>query len=134
MRLRILLIVALLVSGVARGQTWILVDDGEWVPDEATAGDLVRSVEAAFAQAARDQSQDVPPWSSYTIQYQGRLIDGQPVIAVSGACSDIADRMSRDWDLEKVFVGIADGGPCAFYATYDMRTKRLLGFLFNGFA
>ena len=134
MSVRVLLVLALLASGTAFGQTWILVDDGEWVPDAATVEDAVRTVEAAFVRAVRDQPEPVPSWSSYTIQYQGQLRDGERIIAVSGACSDIAEKMRRDWDLKKVFVGIADGGPCAFYATYDARAKRLLGFRFNGFA
>jgi hypothetical protein len=133
-RASVLLAFTTLISATAYGQTWVFVEDSEWDPDPPTVADVVRSVETAFSQAAREQPEDVPSWDTYTIQYRGRLSDGERVIEVSGVCSDIAERMKRTYDLKKVFVGVADGGPCAFRATYDARAKRLVQFLFNGVA
>ena len=133
MRIPILLACAAF-SSPAIAQTWVLVDGGEWTPDAAAGNDVVRSVETAFTQAAHDGSEDVPPWNTYTIQYQGRVVNGLRVIEISGACGEIAQQMTRTYDLKKVFVGVSDGGPCVFRATYDMNMRRLVSFRFNGVA
>ncbi len=58
-------------------------------------------------------------------------MNGRRVVRLAGAC-EISKGMAERIDTQFVFV--RDGGECYFGAFFDMESKRLVGFGFNGVA
>jgi hypothetical protein len=113
----------------AEPATWVEVDGGAWtVPDE------VRSAMAAGLQAEAEShwgSGRRRPLESYTVQYQGKTMDGVRTVKLAGACSVTGMTPER---LKKAFFLVFDGGTCFFEATYDPAQGRYLSFSFHGHA
>jgi hypothetical protein len=124
---------ALALMDPALAETWILPADSAWKPNQAVFSKMANDVEAAFDRAASEEQREVAAWHTYTIQYYGRFSDeGVRLLVVTGMCEAHAQMISESFDLNKVSVGIADGGVCIFSAFYDADQQTLQSFYFHG--
>ena len=109
---------------------WVEVVGGSWTPTPALLSEIEAALKAAVPKAAY-RGDPLPPWSSYTFQFQGaRLPDGRRVVYVNALCKMPDYRP----DPRTEFIGRVDGGPCYFVATYDVEPKQLLDLFVNGTA
>ena len=105
---------SLAVLTIALANPWTHVQDGEiWAPNAGMLAVAQTSLESKVRHEARIRRLDLPKWSSYEFQYQGRFHDGQRVIFVSAFCY-LPEEHSRD-----DFVVMSDGGTCFFEAKFD---------------
>jgi hypothetical protein len=108
--------------------SWLQIPGGTWEVDEGTVAEVKSYVESAVADAARSSPGPVPAWSSYTLQFQGRTVNGKKMIFVNGFCSVPPETAAIEW------VQTFDGGECSFNTYYDPETKQVLSIQFNGVA
>jgi hypothetical protein len=82
----------------------------------------------AVTVASKDRG-DMPKWSTYTFQYQGRKSSlGKPYIFVDAFCG------TASVDVRTAWVEVLDGGTCYFSAKYDPKTNRVYDVQVNGVA
>jgi hypothetical protein len=113
----------------AAAQTWVEVNGGSWHLDSALLGQIEGKLEATVASSAKTQRQTLSAWPNYSIQYQGKLVDGHRVVEIRGAC-----HVSPGRDLRSEFLDVVDGGPCYFALLYRIDSKRFSNVIFNGYA
>ena len=71
--------------------------------------------------------------SSYYRQYLGIVQQGKRLIYINGFSTDVAPEFiggAYDWHRHAVFVD--DGGTGFFHATYDPKTRKFTGPIYNG--
>jgi hypothetical protein len=69
--------------------------------------------------------------ATYTVQYQGHLVDGKRLVRLAGACA--APGRTPD-DLVRQWMVVFDGGDCFFDAEFDPVLTRFVSFSFHGYA
>jgi len=137
----VVLISGLLISGNVAAQSWVVAEGPfwywpgavEWSPDETTLAEAMERLEVAFQRAAEaETSGRVPDWSAYTLEYQGRIVEGARVIRVVGDCDPERRVVTREDGTKDRIIVTGGGGTCMFRATYDTTTKEVAGLSFNG--
>jgi hypothetical protein len=107
--------------------SWTHVQREEsWVPDSATMKVVKADLETAAERAAAERHLDLPEWSSYRFQFQGRLVDGKRIVFVNAYCW-LAEDQSED-----EFILVEDGGTCFFETNYDLESKSFGRIAFHG--
>jgi hypothetical protein len=108
--------------------SWLQIPGGTWVIDEATTADAKRVLELALWDEMHGAGEELPAWSSYTFQFQGRTEDGRKLIYINALCSTPPETAATEWIL------VLDGGKCYFEAYYDPESKEIVSIQFNGVA
>ena len=108
--------------------SWLQIPGGTWEVDEDTVAKANIHVESAVTDAAQSSAVPVPAWSRYTLQFQGRTVNGKKMIYVNGFCSAPPETAATEW------VQTLDGVACYFNTYYDPETKQVLSIQFNGAA
>ena len=118
---------ALLAISIATA--WTPIPRGsDWLP----GGQLVREARRQLNQAVLAEAKlagkldQLPSWSTYSFQYQGRVVEGRRMIYVNAYCTPPPAYARTE------FVRVLDGGPCYFFALYDVASKRYAAVVFNG--
>ncbi len=108
--------------------SWTLVPGGSWSPSSAELTEVRSRIERFVTMQAASSRRDLPAWSRYSFQHQGRLEDEKKVIFVNAFCIT-PPTYTRDH-----FVFVFDGGPCFFNLKYDPQKKQFFDLMFNGHA
>ena len=107
--------------------SWTHVKHGEsWVPDRATLEVVQADLENAAEWAAAERRLELPDWTSYRFQFQGRLVDGKRVVFVNAYC------WLSEGRSEEEFIIVMDGGTCFFDTVYDVESKSFGPIGFHG--
>jgi len=105
--------------------SWIYIPGGTWTPGPKTVAAIRADLKAAVLRQAGLEHEQLPAWGKYSFQYQGRELEGRRIVYVNGFC------VAPDY-ADKYMVMVADGGPCFFFAIYDVGTKSFATVQFNG--
>ena len=119
-------------SIVPRGNNpqWVKVSGGAWSPTHRQLQELRRRFRERIEARARKIQASMSPWSWYTFQYQGQLLQGKRVVFVWGFC-----QMDASYPRSKLatqFYFVADGGGCYFRAWWSPKSKSFARIMFNG--
>jgi hypothetical protein len=116
------------VSVAAGSPRWIEIGGGAWKPQAADLSNLERALRPAATAAAQSRGR-MPPWQSYTFQYQGkRSLLGRRYIYVNAFCDDPKNHSLLEW------VEVLDGGACFFHGKYDPQSGEIFDLVVNGVA
>jgi hypothetical protein len=110
---------------IAVSGTWTYIPGGTWRPDAATVKLAQASLKPAVLKQAAADRESLPEWKSYNFQYQGREISGRKVVYVNAFCQPMSY-------ADKELVQVLDGGPCFFFAIFDVATGKYASVAFNG--
>ena len=106
---------------------WHEVEGGAWqVPPEVLADAAARVNEAASTgRRGGLRPRDV---GDYEVQYQGATKDGVRVLRLMGSCraAPNPEDLAAHWHI------VYDGGNCCYRAVYDVASKSIISFSFNG--
>jgi len=105
---------------------WIQVKGGAWTPDEVSMHQVSGSLQAYAEAAAKSQGRELRPWSEYSFQYQGRVLDNQKYIYVLALCATVGEP-----DLSADFYEVLGGGSCFFGLTFNPERQRFEDFRIN---
>jgi len=105
-----------------------------WTPTDAEVDALENDLILLLARELEKVGQSPSP-GGYHRQYAGFVIGGKRVIYVNGVNESAIQRAPNpdhpfDWRTQAV--QICDGGTITFGAEYDVATRRLSNFAFNG--
>jgi hypothetical protein len=117
-------------SPAASPGNWHEVRGGAWAVPPYLLAEMAGMIQAEASR--RQRLEKVRPMDAYTVQYQGRMKDGERSIRLAGACS-ILPGVTAD-DLKAHFYRMSDGGNCFFDAIYDPARHRFTSFSFHGYA
>ncbi|HEY5851927.1 MAG TPA: hypothetical protein VIT62_14325 [Lysobacter sp.] len=106
---------------------WHDVPGGSWTPGLPDIEAAKAQIEPYVRRQAQLSHQTLPPWDSYTFQYQGQDFQGRKIIYVNAFCNDHFVNPAGTG-----MVVVFDGGPCFFQAFWDPLNKIFLTVLFNG--
>ena len=98
----------------------------EWAPDEATMTAVKADLETVAKAAAAKRHLDLPEWSSYRFQYQGRVVEGKRIVFVNAYC------WLDEGQSEDRFILVEDGDTCFFETNYDVESKSFGPIGFHG--
>lgn len=120
------------VREVSRGSNpqWVKVRGGTWSPTAAQLLNVRNELQVYVTAQASKYSVSLPPWRSYTFQYQGQLAQGKPVLYVYAFCQMSADYPRRK--LTETFYVVADGGACYFRTWWSPVSHAFVRVMFNG--
>ena len=116
---------SVILFAVAIG-SWISISGGTWQPTTQEVSGARSGLQSYVAKTATKQHQDLPKWSHYTFQYQGRTIEKKRYIYVNAFCIT-----PPEYSATKL-VQVFDGGSCFFSVLYDPKTKTYSNLVFNG--
>jgi hypothetical protein len=117
------------VALMVLASSWTHVPDGAaWIVPDATLEEVQSNIKSAAHKFALAHHVKVPKWSGYSFQFQGRYVDGRPVVFVNAYC------WKPDDHPEDEFVIMSDGGACYFETSYDPKKKSFGPFAFHGSA
>jgi hypothetical protein len=105
--------------------SWINVSGGAW-DASSTFTEMQPQLEPYVARAASQEHKQLPPWSTYTFQYQGQELRGRRFVLINAFCIPPRE------DVKTQFLLVLDGGPCFFRAKYDPSRKTFYELEFNG--
>jgi len=108
--------------------SWIQVSGGAWVPTVDELSTIRTELRPFVEQAAVAEHQQLPPWDTYTFQYQGQVEGGRRFVFVNALCSQHEPLA----DLREELVLVFDGGPCYFNVKYDPAQRKFFDLQFNG--
>jgi hypothetical protein len=114
-------------SGPTGAQTWISLPGESWSPTETHMAPVKSSLRQHMQDLAKQQAISMPAWDTYTIQYEGTIESGHRRIHIRGSCV-----VPESLDPQRTPIIVLDGGPCFFYAVYDVATKSFMRAYFNG--
>jgi hypothetical protein len=104
-----------------------------WTPSAAQLDALEDDLILLLSRQLEAAGESPSPGDYYR-QYAGFVIGGRRVIYVNGVRSDAVERANPahpfDWRMQAT--AICDGGPITFGVEYDVQTRQLSRFSFNG--
>lgn len=109
---------SVILFAVAIG-SWISISGGTWQPTTQDVSGARVGLQSYVTKTAKDEQIELPKWSLYTIQYQGRTIENKRFIYINAYCTAPPE------DSATQFVQVFDGGSCFFSVLYDPKTKTL---------
>lgn len=120
------------VSAIAQDlPQWYQVSGGKWEVPIEVAMDAAAAVKAAAIDIVPKNRRPMRDISTYTVQYQGIVVDGARLVRLSGACS-VNGRTPES--LRAAWMVILDGGDCYYDATYNPAAKRITSIHAHGYA
>ena len=108
--------------------SWTLVPGGSWSPSSEDLTEVRSRIEPFVKVQAAANHRELPAWSRYSFQYQGRSEGERKVIFVNAFC------ITPPPYAREQFVFVFDGGPCFFNLKYDPQKKQFFDLMFNGHA
>ena len=106
--------------------SWISISGGTWQPTTQDLNGARSGLQSYVAKTAKEEQVNLPKWSLYTFQYQGRTIEKKRFIYINAYCTTPPKYSANR------FVQVFDGGSCFFSVLYDPKTKTYTNLTFNG--
>jgi hypothetical protein len=116
-----------LASVPAGAETWIALPGESGSPTETHMAPVKSGLRQHMQALAKQQGISMPAWDTYTIQYEGTIESGQRRITIRGSCV-----VPENLDPQRTPIIVLDGGPCFFFAVYDVATNSYVRAFFNG--
>lgn len=108
--------------------------ESQWTPTSAQLDEAEDALIMALAERLEAAGQSPSPGDYYR-QFAGFVIGGKRVIYVNGFASSTVERTpdpAHPFDWHTQAVQICDGGTITFGAEYDVQSKAVSNFAFNG--
>jgi hypothetical protein len=115
------------VLAIATG-SWTAIPGGTWALSPQQILEVRSRVESHVRSEAGSHNVQLPAWSQYSFQYQGRTEGQSRVVFVNAFC------IPPPAYARSEFVVVFDDGPCFSNVKYDVEKRKFLPVSFNGHA
>jgi hypothetical protein len=122
----VLTTLAVLFTPNGEAESWFAVSKGTWAPSVVEINKVKSTLRGHMEALAKEQNIVMPPWDKFTLQLAGWEKLGRKTIHIRGSCAFPQGR-----DPRRDYVVVIDGGPCFFYAEYDVATNSYVRAVFD---